>query len=101
MNINSGTRLTILICCGDAIRRLCNFWRLNIFSSVNVISLRSRRMCAIHISNNNFKLPLIKVHMPYESQDDTTDDFADQLFIIETLINDSSDFHIIVGQCQR
>jgi len=52
-------------------------------------------MCAIHISNDNFKLILINVYMPYENQDDTTDDFADQLFIIETLINDNSDCLII------
>jgi len=35
--------------------------------------------------------------MPYENQDDTTGDFANQLFIIKTLINDNSDCHIIVG----
>jgi len=35
--------------------------------------------------------------MPYENQDNTTDDLADQLFIIETLINDYSGCHIIVG----
>jgi len=37
------------------------------------------------------------MYMPYENRDDTTDDFADQLFIIETLINDNSDCHVIVG----
>jgi len=73
------------------------FWKSNIFSSVNVISLSSRRICAIRISSDNFKLLLINIYIPYENQDDTTDDFADQLFIIETLINDNSDCHIIVG----
>jgi len=61
------------------------------------LSLNSRRICAIRISNDNFKLLLIDVYMPYENQDDTTDDFADQVFIIETLINDNSDYHFIVG----
>jgi len=54
-------------------------------------------MCAIRISNESFKLLLINIYMPYENQDDTTDEFADQLFIIETLINDICDCHIIVG----
>jgi len=36
------------------------------------------------------------MYMPYENQDDATDGFADQLFIIETVINDNSD-NIIVG----
>jgi len=49
------------------------------------------------MSNDNFKLLLINVYMPYENRDDTTEDFDDQLFIIETLINDNSDCHIIVG----
>jgi len=53
-------------------------------------------MCAIRISNDSYKLLLINVYMPYENQDNTTDVFVDQLYIIETLINDNSDRHIIV-----
>jgi len=87
--------LTILMCCGGRPYGGCAiFFRSNIFSSVNVISRSSRRICAIRISNDNFKLLFINVYMPYENQDDTTDDFADQLSIIETLINDISDCRI-------
>jgi len=62
------------------------------FLQLTVISLSSRRISAIRISNNNFKLLLI-----YENQNDTTDDFADQLVIEENLINNNSDCHILVG----
>jgi endonuclease/exonuclease/phosphatase (EEP) superfamily protein YafD len=40
---------------------------------------------------------LINVYMPYEGDNDRTDDFADQLVTVEDLINNNIDCHAIVG----
>lgn len=57
----------------------------------------SNRVCAIRMSNDSFRLLCIKTYMPYEGDEDMTDEFTNQLVVIENLIANNSDCHVIVG----
>jgi hypothetical protein len=66
-------------------------WRSDLALSVHVLSVVSRRICAVRMFNNSLKLLFINMYMPYEGDDAKTLDFVDQLSIAESLINDNSD----------
>lgn len=72
-------------------------WRSNLFANVEVINTNSRRLCAIRLVNESFRLLLINVYMPYEGSDTMSEQFADQLHIIENIISNNLDCHVIVG----
>jgi exonuclease III len=73
------------------------FWRSDISFNVSVVKTDSRRLCAIRLFNNDIKLLLVNVYMPYESDENSTLEFFDQLLIIESLILSNIDCQIIVG----
>ena len=54
-------------------------------------------MCAVRMVCGAYKLLLVNVYMSYEGNEAMTDDFADQLSVVESLINDNLDCHIVVG----
>ena len=62
-----------------------------------MLQTNSKRVCATRVENAEYKLLFIYVYMPYESDDHSTVDFADQLFCIENVFNTNSDCHIIIG----
>jgi exonuclease III len=66
---------------------------------VDVLQTSSRRICAIRMICDTFRLIFINCYMPYENESDTdtTDDFVEQLCIIDDLINNNCDCHVIVG----
>jgi exonuclease III len=72
-------------------------WRSDSNANVNVIDTNSRRICALRLINDSLKLLLVNVYMPYEGNDVMTDEFADQLHLIENIILDNIDCHVIVG----
>jgi len=72
-------------------------WRANKFVKVEVLPVSSNRMYAIRICRNDCSLIIVNVYMPYECDDDAADEFSFQLLLLEGLINDNADSHIIVG----
>jgi len=70
-------------------------WKSNILATVKSIDVDSRRMCAVCISTDSWKLLLINVYMPYEDGDVKSDEFAKTLSLLEDLINRYSDYHIL------
>jgi hypothetical protein len=64
---------------------------------VEVVDTNCRRICAIRIVSDSFRLLLINVYMPFEGNDSMTDDFVDQLQIISNIISNNLDCHIIGG----
>ena len=60
-------------------------WRSNMLVSVDPVNVASRRICAVTISSNSWKVLLVNVYMPYESDALKTDEFLDLLTIIEEL----------------
>jgi len=59
--------------------------------------VHSRRIYAIRMDNGNYKVLFINVYILYERNEDMTDEFADQLTFIESLINDNLDCHVVGG----
>ena len=72
-------------------------WRSDLSVTVNTLPACSRRVCAIRMANDNVKLLFINVYMPYEGDDEMSAEFADQLSVVENLIYDNPDCHVIVG----
>lgn len=72
-------------------------WRSDLNAIVNVIDTNSRRICAIRLVTDCLRLLIINVYLPYEGNDRMTDEFADQLHVIENIILDNMDCHIIAG----
>jgi len=72
-------------------------WRSDLYANVEVSDISSRRICAIHLVSDSLKLLLVNVYMPYEGYDGMTEEFADQLHLIENIISNNIDCHIIVG----
>jgi exonuclease III len=72
-------------------------WRSDIAATVIVIDVNSRRICGIRVETDGIRLLLINVYMPYEGSDSMTDEFADQLHILDYLMSSNSDCHILVG----
>ena len=53
-------------------------WRSNMLVSVDPVNVASRRInCAVTISSNSWKVLLVNVYMPYESDALKTDEFVD------------------------
>ena len=71
-------------------------WRQNIGVRVEVITVDSKRVCAVRFITSQWKLMVVCAYMPYEDGEARTDDFVDQLRCIECLVNDNSDCHIVV-----
>ena len=72
-------------------------WQSNLFVSVTPIDVNSRRLCAARLCSESLKLVLINVYMPYEDSEDNCDEFVDTLAIIEDVIQNNSDCHVVLG----
>jgi len=72
-------------------------WRSDIDADIKAIEISSRRICAIRMITTRLRILFINVYMPYEGDEHMTDDFADQLSIIEDIISRNPDCHVIVG----
>ena len=70
-------------------------WRSDMAAKITVIDTNSKRVCAVRMESDNFKLLFINVYMPYENDDCSTTEFADQLIVIEDICNANSDCHVI------
>ena len=62
-----------------------------------VIDTNSRRICAVRIAIDCFRLLLINVYMPYEGDDRMTDEYAYQWFILDATVMNNLHCYIIAG----
>ena len=67
--------------------------------NVSVIDTASRRVCAFCMFINNYRLLnfFVNVYMPCEGDDASSNEFVDQLFVVENIICNHLDSHIIIG----
>lgn len=72
-------------------------WRANLFATVTPIITNSKRLCAVTLCAEKWKILVINCYLPYEDDECKADEFAEQLSIIEYIINQNSDCHVIVG----
>ena len=72
-------------------------WRSDMSIKVNTVDTNSKRVCAARMMNDNLKLLVICVYMPYEGNNEMTDEFIEQLAIVDDVIAANQDCHIVVG----
>jgi len=73
-------------------------WCSDLYANVEVIDTNSRRICAIRLVSDSIRLLLVNVYIPYEGNDGMNEEFADQLHLIENIISNNFDCHIIVSR---
>jgi len=72
-------------------------WRSDIAANVKVLDVCSNRVCAVRLRLDSCCLLLVCVYMPCEGDDSKTDEFANQLAVIESIVESNLDCHVIVG----
>lgn len=80
-------------------RLLCNTAQQSVQCAVRVetVNTCSRRVCCVRMCSDTWRLLLINVYMPYEHDDESTDEFLSLLSVIEHLINEHADCLPILG----
>ena len=74
------------------------FWRNTLSLSVRLITTNSRRISALLLTSNaGLKLLCLSVYMPYEHDLASFDDFQFELSVIDSLISQYADCHVIIG----
>jgi len=66
-------------------------------ASVCSVVSNSSRTWAACVVTDSWKLLLINVYMPYEDGDERSDEFVYVLSLIENIIGNNSDCHVILG----
>ena len=72
-------------------------WRSSLVVNVSSVTVYSRRVCAVCVVTNDWKLLLINCYMPYEDDDAKLDDVVSELSVIEDLVNVHTDCHVMIG----
>jgi len=72
-------------------------WHAKLLASVVPIDTNSSRICAARVVTDNWKLLLINVYMPFEDNDEKTDEFVYTLSLIEDIIGKNADCHVVLG----
>jgi len=72
-------------------------WRSDLMANVTRLTVDSKRLCAVHISTDKWKLLIVNVYMPYENDDESNDEFVQLLSLIENLIYTYPGSHVLVG----
>ncbi len=72
-------------------------WRSDLAVTVKVVNTESKRVCAIRMVNEQVKLLLVSVYMPYESDLVSTEEYTDQLMFVENILFNNCDCHVIIA----
>jgi len=72
-------------------------WRSDMCANVVPIVIDSRRICAISLSSDTWKLLIINVYMPFENGYTNTDEFVYLLSVIEDIVASNGDCQCIIG----
>jgi exonuclease III len=83
--------------CGRPYGGCAILWQSSMFTSVSQIQVDSRRVCAARATFDGFVLLLINVYMPFEDGDDNVDEFNNILSLIDDIIAQNSDCHVVLG----
>ena len=72
-------------------------WRSSLMVKIQPLVVPSRRLCAAIIATDSWSLLLVNVYMPYEGDEQKTEEFTDLLILIENIMVSNSVTHVIVG----
>ena len=93
------TSVTLLLCL--TVPLLSLFYELlcedctSLVANVSPDTVCSRRVCAVRVITNAWKLLLVNCYMPYEDDDAKFDDFVSELSVIEDLVNAHNDCRVM------
>ena len=73
------------------------FWRADIDAQVNFLPTKNRRICAIRVCNDTYKLLLINVYMPYESDTAAAEEFSSVMADLVAITEEFNDHCFIIG----
>jgi len=72
-------------------------WRKALFLTATPIFTHSRRICAMLFNGNGFSFLCICVYMPFEKDSNSVDEFQRQLSIIDSVVSQHPNSHVILG----
>jgi len=72
-------------------------WHSNLLINVLPVNVNSNRVCAVRVCVESVYFLLINVYMPYEDGDEKTDEYVHVLSLVEDIIENNGDCHIILG----
>ena len=72
-------------------------WHKTLSLTVTPIITNSRHICALLFRGDGISLLCVCVYMPYESDFSSVDEFQFQLSIVDTILSQYQDSHIILG----
>ena len=72
-------------------------WNSLLLANVCPLVINCRRVCAIRASFDTYKVLFINVYMPYEDRVKNDAEFFDILSVIDAVISDHADCHIVLG----
>jgi len=73
------------------------FWRSSLALTPVKVDTCSRRICAILLEAKDVRLLCVCVYLPYEKANENTDEFLFQMSVIDSIISQFPDCHVIVG----
>jgi len=73
------------------------FWSSSLALTPVKVDTCSRRICAILLEAKNVRLLCVCVYLPYEKANENTDEFLFQMSVIDSIISQFPDCHVIVG----
>jgi len=73
------------------------FWRRDLKLTVTQLATTSRRISALLLCGNDFKMICVNAYMPCEPDVSSLDELSFQLSVVQELINKHSDCHIVLG----
>ena len=72
-------------------------WRSSLAAHIHNVHVNNRRVCAVRVCTDMWKLLFCNVYMPFEDGDKSTDEFIWVLSIIRDIIEANSDCRVIFG----
>ena len=73
------------------------FWRQGMCNDVTFVQIDSRRVCGICCTFSFGKVLFLNSYMPYECDDASRTEFNNQLGIIEDVLQNYGDCHVVLG----
>ena len=72
-------------------------WRADLDAKVHSVATNINRICSTQVRNDKYKLLLVNVYMPYESDTATADDFSSVLADVIAITEQYSDHCLVIG----
>jgi len=72
-------------------------WRADLQAEVHFVATNNKRICSMRVCNDSYKLLLVNVYMPYESDDAAAGEFSSVMADVIAIIDQHDDHCFIIG----